>query len=68
MKEQKHIIKKHLVDRVNQLRTKVIQTQKKAKQAQNDKSLAQETVQDLKIKLAKTNIKVIEVSSQFNHT
>ncbi len=68
VKEQKYIIKKHLAERVNQLRTKVIQTQKKAKQVQNDKCLAHESVQDLKKKLARTSIKLIEVKSLCNHT
>lgn len=42
--EQKQMIKKHLAERVNLLRTKVIQTQKKTKIVVYEKNIAEDSV------------------------
>lgn len=45
--EQKQLIKRHLADRVNALRTKVIQTKKRVKVIENEKQLAEDMVTNL---------------------
>ena len=43
--EQKHMIKRHLAERVHLLRTKVIQTQKRMKIVLNEKDIAEDSVE-----------------------
>ena len=52
------MIKRHLAERVNALRTRVIQTQKKMKIVMNEKAIAEDSVAQMKRLLAKKNVKV----------
>lgn len=56
------MIKKHLVERVNVLRTSVIQTQKKMKAVLNEKSIAEDSVNQMKKSLQKKYVKAMESS------
>lgn len=56
--EQKQMIKRHLAERVNTLRTNVIQTQKKMKIVLNERAIAEDSVAQLKRSLQKKHQKV----------